>query len=205
MIKHDVEAIIFDFGGVLLNIDYNRTIEAFRALGISDFDSLYSQANQTRIFDRFEIGEISTQAFINGLLDHLPSGTSPNHVVHAWNAMILDVPESVVSLLESLQGKYRLFLLSNTNAIHIPLAMAKWSEVASADFNSCFEKVHLSYEMGMRKPNVEIFEAVCKEHGLTPSKTLFIDDSIQHIEGARQLGLQTIHLTPDRSLSSVFS
>jgi len=93
MINKSIKAVIFDFGGVIININYNDTIEAFKALGIEDFESMYTQAQQSDLFNQIETGEISAQRFINGVLDYLPSGTSPNEVVAAWNAMIKDVPK----------------------------------------------------------------------------------------------------------------
>lgn len=205
MIQENIDTIIFDFGGVLINIDYHKTIDAFKELGIEDFEERYSQADQTSLFNELEVGEISAQRFVNDLLRFLPQGTSPNQVVHAWNAMILDVPKSGVDLLQRLKGKYRLFLLSNTNEIHIPKALAEWEKTSDVDFYGCFEHVYLSQEMGMRKPNEEIFERVCREQNIQPENALFIDDSSQHIEGASKVGLNTIHLTPEVSLVSLFS
>lgn len=205
VINENIDTVIFDFGGVLINIDYHKTIEAFKELGITDFEERYSQADQSSLFSDFEIGKISAQRFVNDLLHFLPSGISPNKVVHAWNAMILDVPTSTVDLLASLQGKYRLFLLSNTNEIHIPKALIEWEKSSKVEFYDCFEYVYLSHEMGLRKPDEEIFSRVCREQSIQPENALFIDDSEQHLIGARKIGLNTFHLTPDIELSSLFS
>lgn len=206
MIDPSVKNIIFDFGGVLIRIDYTATLKAFKELGIKDIESMYTQAEQVELFNAFETGKISPQQFINTLLDHLPPGTSPNKVVEAWNAMILDVPSETIDLLDSLSSKgYKLYLLSNTNSIHIDLALRRWLMVSSNDFYSYFEHVYLSHEIQLRKPNREIFEFVCEEQKLNPNNTLFIDDSIQHIEGARSIGLQTHHLRSMKELQDIFS
>ena len=205
VIKENINTIIFDFGGVIINIDYLRTIEAFKELGITNFEERYSQANQSSLFSDLEIGKISAQRFINDLLAMLPKGTSPNKVVHAWNAMILDVPKSAVDVITSLKGKYRLFLLSNTNEIHIPKALVEWSKTTDVDFHDCFEHVYLSHEMGLRKPSEEIFRRLCAEQNIQAENALFIDDSKQHIIGASKIGLNTFHLTSDIELASVFS
>lgn len=205
MMAENIDTIIFDFGGVLINIDYQLTASAFKELGMIDFDDRFSQAQQTTIFNDFETGKISSQRFINGLLDYLPAGTSPNQVVRAWNAMILDVPKASVDLLESLQGNYRIFLLSNTNEIHIPKALNEWKKVSEIDFYSQFENVFLSHEIGLRKPDEEIFHYVCEKATINRNTTLFIDDSIQHILGARKAGLTAYHLSSDMELSSLFS
>ena len=205
MIDKQIDTLIFDFGGVLINIDYQRTIDAFKDFGMLDFEERYSQAAQSTLFNDFETGKISTQRFVNELLQNLPSGISANRVVKAWNAMILDVPPAAVELLKSLQGSYRLFLLSNTNEIHIPKAMAEWSKVSQDSFESQFERVYYSHQIGMRKPNREVFEFVCLENTIDPNKALFLDDSIQHVLGARAAGLHAIHLTSEVPLASVFS
>lgn len=201
----NIEAIIFDFGGVLIDLDYNKTIQAFMDLGIDNFDELYSQANQSGLFDDIETGKISSQFFINELLKLLPQGATPNQVVHAWNTMLLSVPEKSIEILKSLQGKYRIFMLSNTNAIHIEKAWRLWEETSAISPEKHFEKILFSHEIGMRKPHKETFEWVANQFNLNPEKTLFIDDSIQHIEGAQKAGLQTHHLQSISELSSVFS
>eukprot|EP01041_Mallomonas_annulata_P037369 gene37369-60648_t len=115
----DFDAIIFDLGGVILPIDYNKTADAFKDLGLTNFDELYSQANQSGLFDRFEIGEISAQHFINSILDYLPSQSNANKVVTAWNAMLLDFPQENLEFLAEVKSQKRTFLLSNTNEIHV--------------------------------------------------------------------------------------
>ncbi|MFT6500668.1 MAG: putative hydrolase of the HAD superfamily [Crocinitomicaceae bacterium] len=205
MINEKIHNIIFDFGGVIINIDYEVTIEAFKKLGIDNFEALYSQASQSNLFDDIETGKISPQHFINGLLELLPSGISPNKVVHAWNAMLLDIPKGRIELLQNLSTKYRIFLLSNTNSIHIDAALRTWDKVSDTPIESVFETIYFSHMVGMRKPNLEIFDYVCEQHKLNKQETLFIDDSIQHIEGAKKSGLHALHLTGGLDIQDVFS
>lgn len=205
MIDGSIDAIIFDFGGVLINIDYQATINAFEKLGGNDFNTLYTQANQSHLFDRLETGEISPQHFINQLLELLPPSTPPKKVVHAWNTMILDIPLSAIELLDSLKNKYKLYLLSNTNQIHIDKALIELSKVTNRPLDDFFDKVYLSHEVKLRKPNTSIFEFVITDQNLEPEKTLFIDDSIQHIKGAEKVGLKTYHLSNQKDLYSLFS
>lgn len=199
------DAIIFDLGGVIINLDYNLTTSAFQDLGMKNFHEAYSQLSQNSLFDDFETGKISSQHFINKLLPLLPVGTSANQVVSAWNAMILNVPEKKVELLKKLKNSHRLFLLSNTNDIHMVKVLREWKKVSETSMEDIFETIFLSHEMGLRKPNPDIFKEVCKQGGLDPNRTLFIDDSPQHIIGAQSLGIQTIHLTNPDDLYSVFS
>jgi putative hydrolase of the HAD superfamily len=178
VIDEKIRNIIFDFGGVIINIDYKITIEEFKKLGIDNFEELYSQANQSNLFDDIEKGKISPQHFINGLLKLLPNGMSPNQVVHAWNAMLLDIPKSRIELLQELSAKYRIFLLSNTNSIHIDAALRTWNKISDEPIESVFETAYFSHVVGMRKPNVEIFNYVCDKHELNTQETLFIDDCV---------------------------
>lgn len=201
----NIDAIIFDLGGVLIDIDYTKTRQAFENLGISNFNELYSQANQQDLFDRFETGQISGQHFINSILNYFSEPISPNKVVHAWNAMILDFQHEKLTLLEELAPKHSLFLLSNTNELHVPVVRQRLAKLTAKPLEAYFSKVYFSHDLGLRKPNSEIFEFVCSENNLNPITTLFIDDSMQHIEGAKKCGLQTIHLTPDKDLLAYFS
>ncbi|MBL1279907.1 MAG: HAD family phosphatase [Fluviicola sp.] len=206
MIDKSIDTIIFDYGGVLINLDYQATINAFGELGIDDFESLYSQAEQSNLFNDLETGQISPAYFINQLLELLPANITPNQVVHAWNSIIKDVPKESVELLLKLKRQgYRLFLLSNTNQLHIDVADSEWLKVSEFPLVKFFDAVYYSHEVKMRKPNAEIFEFVCTENVLDPKKTLFIDDSIQHIEGAKKMGLQTVHLEKGMLLQELFS
>lgn len=197
-------AIIFDLGGVILNIDYHLTKEAFEKLGIEDFDVIYSQAKQTDIFDKLETGKISAQHFINKMLDFLPAGTSPNAVVKAWNAMLLDLPKVRLDLLSSLKQKYTTLLLSNTNEIHVDAFHAIIQQQHGLkNLENFFDTAYYSNELGRRKPDVDTFTHLCEIHQLNPSSTLFIDDSIQHIEGAKKAGLLAYHLKPGECIEDL--
>lgn len=191
--------IIFDLGGVILNLDYNRTAEAFKALGLQDFDLHYSQLQQTHLFDRFERGEATPQQFRNGIRNVFQKPLTDQQIDHAWNAMLLDLPIERLDLLSQLHSNQRLVLLSNTNAIHIE-HFNNYLEQHHPDheLNTYFEQMHYSFEVGMRKPEQRIFQHVLTTHGFKPEETLFIDDSPQHIETARNLGIQTYHLRADQ-------
>jgi putative hydrolase of the HAD superfamily len=189
-----IDAILFDLGGVFITIDYQATIDAFEKLGFENAQHLYSQAEQAILFEKYETGKISTPHFINNLLKLSNSNPSPNQIVKAWNSMIGDFSIESITLLKNLQSKYRLFMLSNTNELHMDLVKRKWQEIENAPMESFFEKVHFSHQLGLRKPYPNTFLEVCKINNLDPVKTLFIDDSIQHIVGAQKAGLQTIYL-----------
>jgi putative hydrolase of the HAD superfamily len=185
------ELILFDLGGVLIDIDYQATENAFVRLGVSDFQDQYTQFQQNQLFDHFETGQISAQHFINKLLPITQKGTSPNEIVHAWNAMIGGFPDEKILLLERLSKKQRIALLSNTNELHMVQVKRSWEKASSLSFESLFEQVFLSHEIQQRKPDVATFHWVCEQLDVIPEKVLFIDDSPQHIAGASSAGLQT--------------
>lgn len=190
-----IENIILDLGGVLLNIDYQKTIQAFKDLGIQHFDQLYTQAQQSDLFDELEKGTISASQFLNRLSTYLPSTVQESEIRTAWNAMLLSLPKERLSLLEELNKKYRVVLLSNTNVIHLEsFYNTLYKDYGINSLDKYFETVYFSCEMQLRKPNEEIFKKVCQLERFEPKKTLFIDDSIQHVEGAKEMGLQAHHL-----------
>lgn len=201
----DCELILFDLGGVLIDIDYQATEDAFVKLGVTDFQKQYTQFHQNKLFDLFETGQISSQHFINKLLPITASGTSPNQVVHAWNAMIQVFPQKKVDLLFELAQKRRIALLSNTNDLHMVAVKKAWSHVSHLSFESLFEQVFLSHEIHRRKPNMETFLWVCSQLHIEPKKVLFIDDSPQHIEGADAAGLHTFYYQDEASFYRLFS
>lgn len=203
-IQKNIKNIIFDLGGVILNIDYNLTSLAFKSLGMSDFDEFYSQSKQNNVFNDFEIGKLSSEEFRTYLQEYLP-GKSSREIDLAWNAMLLDLPQKRISLIKDLKENYRIFLLSNTNEIHVNKFTSYIDQkYGEGLFNSLFEKHYYSNEIGFRKPNKDAFKYVLTENGLKAEETLFIDDSIQHIEGAKQVGLKTIWLDKEKDITSLF-
>ncbi len=190
-----IKNIILDLGGVILNIDYNLTIQAFQNLGISNFESLYTQAKQEHLFDHYESGKINSEEFVEKLGEYLETQQPKEAVINAWNAMLLDLPTERLDFLKDLRLSYNTSLLSNTNPIHIKCfhqIIEEQNGIESLD--QFFDHVHFSSDLGMRKPDPKIFELVCDLHNYSPSETLFIDDSIQHVEGARKAGLNAFLL-----------
>lgn len=195
-----IRHIIFDLGGVLLNIDYSLTEKAFIELGIKDFPALYSQAQQTALFDRFETGQIPQAEFISSLQQIAGMVLTDVQITTAWNAMLLDLPLRRLQILQQLRTYHDLILLSNTNEIHETAFNKIVSDTNTVGLGTFFDKVYLSHRIGMRKPDVAVFQRILDENGFKAEHTLFIDDSIQHIEGARSLGIQVIHLEPGMTI-----
>ncbi len=198
--------IIFDLGGVILNIDYSLTVDEFIELGITDFNKLFTQAKQNHFFDLVDKGSISSDDFRTEMKKHLKSSVEDYKIDEAWNAMLLDLPNERLDLLSQIKTTHRIFLLSNTNKIHIDafhLYLEK--DFGIPDLSAYFEKMYFSYKVGMRKPDAEIFKLVLHENNLQPHETLFIDDSVQHIEGAKKLGIETYWLdTTKESITDIF-
>ncbi len=193
--------IIFDLGVVILGVDYNLTANAFKALGIPHFDEIYSKIKQQDVFDRFETGHMPEAEFREFIRKNIPHPVTDSQIDDAWNAMLLSVPDSTFELLEDIGRKKRIFLLSNTNQIHIT-AFTKIidRQYGFSKFENLFEKTYYSCNINMRKPHLDIFDFVVKENHLPPDETLFIDDSPQHVEGARKYGLTAFHLHTDTNL-----
>ncbi len=199
----NIKSIIFDLGGVLLNISYQNTIDKFKKLGIDNSSSFYSKKEQNNIFNHFECGEITGEKFVREIQKHC-NNSDPKQILSAWNAMLLDLPKNRINLLNSLKEKYQIFLLSNTNEIHINKFQNIMGEKEYHKFYNLFNKVYYSHEIGFRKPNVESFHLVLDKNNLKAKEVLFIDDSPQHIEGAKKLGIQTYHLQGNEEVTTIF-
>lgn len=201
-----IKNIIFDWGGVISNIDYTKTAEAFTRLGLEDFESVYNQLKQTTLFDDLEIGKITPEAFRMKIRTMLPDKVSDEEIDVAWTAMLQDLPMERIELLEKVRKEYNIFLLSNTNQIHVTRYSKYLDEIYGHEkFRNLFTKAYYSHEVGLRKPHVEIFEYVIRENNLNPATTLFIDDTPQHIEGARKAGLVVHHLKKPQTINQLFS
>jgi putative hydrolase of the HAD superfamily len=185
-----IKNIIFDFGDVFINLDKNATKAHLAALG---HHVITPELEALAI--RYEKGLITTSYFLNEAEKLLPNA-SQAELIEAWNSIIQDFPEHRLSFLKDLKddANYRLFLLSNTNELHIKKVIKNMGLKGYSSFKACFEAFYLSHEIHLRKPEPEIFTMVLTSHSLKANETLFIDDTIDHIEAAKKLGIATWHL-----------
>lgn len=202
----EIKNIIFDLGGVIINLDIPKTIAEFNKLSVVPFESIYNQLQQSPIFDLFDKGQISETDFFKELKRYLKEDITNAQMIDAWNAMLLDFPIHRLQLLSALNLKYRIFLLSNTNETHITqLESDLHKEHSYKNLEPFFEKVYYSCRIGMRKPDSDIFEFVLNQNKLNAHETIFIDDSPQHIKGALNTGIQSYLLPRDKDVSDLIS
>ncbi len=198
-----IKNIIFDLGGVIININFQNTINAFRKLGLSNFETLYSLKKQSGLFDLLETGNIAPESFYSEIRKLKPNVTDQD-IKLAWCAMLLDMPEKHVAMLKAIRSNYSTYLLSNTNAIHIEY----FNDYLIKSFGinplpDMFDKLYYSHEIKQRKPNASAYEAVLFDSKLKPYETLFIDDLYANIDGARKAGLYAYHLE-NEEISDLF-
>ena len=188
-----IKNIVFDFGDVFINLDKEATFKRLKELGVKEFTiELLELAKQ------YEMGMITTQEFVNTFKSYFPS-ISETDFKNAWNSMLLDFPLYRLSFLKSLANskKYRIFLLSNTNDLHISWIQKTWGRKLFSEFKNCFEKFYLSHEIHLRKPNKNIYEFVIESNKLTPEETFFVDDTEENTVVANKLGIKTWQLNPN--------
>jgi len=198
-----INALLFDLGGVIVDLDYNKTIEAFEAIGLEDAEHLYNQFNQSKIFDEFEIGSISREEFMGLLQEKIPQKVSQSKIKEAWNAMILGFEKSKLEQIKRYSEKIPCYLLSNTNEIHLEYIQTLMQEVPFKNLELLFTKCYYSHIIGRRKPHRETFEWVLNDMRSSPEEVLFIEDSPQHIRGAEKAKIKTLHFTNGRRLEDV--
>ena len=199
-----IKNIIFDLGGVLLDIDYNKTVSAFKEMGIERFEEMFSQLHADAVFEQIETGHISDQEFHERIRALIPGPSSNEIIDSAWNAMILRFPKEKLEFLEEISGRYKLFLLSNTNSIHLQYFRKIFTrDTGQPTLDSYFSKTWYSHLVGMRKPGKEIYEFVLQDGNLAASETLFIDDTQPNIEAAMQSGIKTHWLLPGERIEEL--
>lgn len=201
----DIENIIFDLGEVIIDLDFEASIEAFRKILPPQVPSIFSYHKQTQIFDQLETGRISPAMFRDGLRQLCGSPITDEAIDRAWNAMLIRLPQQKMDLVQSLRKSYQTFVLSNTNSIHIdyvnqfllpPLGINSLDEI--------FDHVYYSHDIGQRKPDAAAYTYILDKHRLNPVKTLFIDDKLENVDAAEKLGIQTIHLKNREDLYAIF-
>lgn len=199
-----IKNIIFDLGGVILNINYQLTIDAFKKLGFHNFDDFYTQKKQSSLFNNFETGKISVPDFYKYIKANCPKKINTNEIKAAWNAMLLDLPLNRLVFLEKINKRHQLYLLSNTNEVHITEFKNIINKNVGYDrFAAAFKECYYSSEIGLRKPNESCFRYVLEENKLLANETLFIDDSIQHIKGASSIGIKSYLLDSSKDIIRV--
>jgi len=189
-----IKNIIFDLGGVLVDIDPDMTAKAFARLSNTNVVDIMELHKSQNFFIDYEKGLIDDATFRNNIRQFLNKDLSDEIIDNAWTAMLLVFPDPKIRLLKKAREKYRTFLLSNTNNIHRVKFEKTFRNTAHSDFYEYFENVHYSYEMHMRKPDREIFLKVMEVNNLIPQETLLIDDSLPNIDMASTLGMETKHV-----------
>lgn len=187
-----IKTIIFDFGDVFINLDKPATLRELKKLNIVSLPE-----DLLTINEKYEMGLVSTEAFLNSYVNTFSSRTNKEIQV-AWNAILMDFPKNRFQFIKKLseEKNFQLILLSNTNEIHID--WIKDSIPFFEDFKKCFDAFYLSHEINLRKPNSDIFDYVLKKHQLLPEECLFIDDTAENTEAADKLGIHVWNLEPTR-------
>jgi len=201
----NIKNIIFDYGNVIFEIDFKIAQASFQKLGITNIEDFFAHKGHSKLFDDFETGAISPSAFRAGIR---AAANQPNlsdkQIDDAWNSLLIGTIQQNHDLLLKVKEKYRTFLLSNNNEIHYDWIINYLKTTFEINnYDDYFERAYFSQHMKLRKPNTNIFEQVLQDNHLDPAETLFIDDSPQHIEGAKKVGLQTLLMTekPDQLAS----
>lgn len=199
-----IKNIIFDLGGVLLNIDYNKTAEAFKAIGYTEFDNLFSQHNASPLFEALETGKVEEKGFLKQMRSFSFQPVTDEQIITAWNAMMLSFRKECLVFLEELSTKYNLYLLSNTNSIHLKCLQEIFTrDTGKPLLDVYFNKAWYSHLVGLRKPHPEIYKFALQEEDMVPAETFFIDDTAANVETALNLGIKTHLLLPNERIEQL--
>lgn len=203
----NIAAIIFDFGGVVLDVDISRTVEAFRRLGVNDISAAETQVGSGSFFEANERGDFTPEEFWQKLRERAPvlAARPLAELRAAWDALLGRFVPARIALIRRLRPRYRTFLLSNTNAAHRETFTRRFAEQFGSPLDSLFERAFYSDLLRCVKPSHEIFEKVIAAAALVPAETLFIDDNPANVAAARECGLHAYHLVPAReSVAELF-
>ncbi len=193
--KTALKNIIFDLGNVLFSIDYKKTEQAFETLGYNNFADMYSQFSADALFEKMETGQITNKAFYKRMIELHGGPVTEEQIDKAWNGMLLNWRIESLHFLEQLSKKYKIYLLSNTNDIHLQAVIKLLKEQTGRDsIDQLFTVAYYSHKINFRKPNADIFEFVLKDANINATETLFIDDLVNNIETAAKLGFKTHQL-----------
>lgn len=201
----NIKNLVFDFGSVLVSLDKRRCFEQFEALGLQHVDELVSSSFKEGFFQSYEKGLISTEEFRNQVRSLTDKQLSDEAIDTAWNSFLGEIQPSKLMLLLELRKKYMVYLLSNTNELHWQWSCKHLFPYKGFDVNSYFEKVYLSFEMKLAKPDLDIFRTMVNDAGIDPKETLFIDDSVDNCLAAETLGISSFVAEPNEDWTRLFS
>jgi glucose-1-phosphatase len=204
-----IKNIIFDFGGVICDLDIVRTEKKFLEFGPAKSVNPGSPNDSSQQFnilvENIETGTISPAQFRQVIKDHYVTPPPDKAIDETWNAMLLTIPESRIRLLEQLRNQYRIFLLSNSNKIHYDKYVLDFQkQTGYSGFNDLFEKAYFSFEIGMKKPGKAIYEFVLSTSKLNAAESLFIDDTHENIGGAESAGINGYFLKNGTDITDLF-
>ncbi len=192
-------SIIFDLGNVIIDIDPSKTVQAFEQLIPEAAGKIREQILKTEFFHDFETGKIDNPSFRQGIREIYQNNLSDEQIDEAWNALLLEIPQERIALLENLRQTHRIFLLSNTNDLHVRWIEDYMDRKQMPSLEILFEQVYYSHLMDKRKPQPAIYQQVLTENQLTATETVFIDDNAENVAAAQTLGIRGIHLDPDKN------
>ena len=196
----NIKTLIFDFGGVLINLDLAACIRKINELGISNVEQYLSNYGQAGFFLKFEKGEIDIPQFRNEIRKLSTKSITDSQIDEAWCEFLQDIPQEKLDVVEKLRQKYRIIMLSNTNPLHIEVSAAGEFAKRGKTIHDYFDKCYLSYEMKMTKPDPEIFKTLLQNEGDAPESFLFLDDGPKNIAAAESLGIRSILIDPREKL-----
>lgn len=186
-----IKNIVFDLGGVIAELDTQRPIDRFREIGVHDADKLLDPYEQKGLFLEFEQGKVDLPTFRQRLSEHAGKELSLDEIYYGWMGFILDVPQYKLDYILSLRKDYKIYILSNTNPVIMRWAKSPVFSMAGLPLTAYCDKIYASYEMGLTKPDKEIFEQMFRDSGMNPQETLFVDDSARNIEAGASFGMLT--------------
>ena len=193
--------IIFDLGGVILEINMQKALDGFAALGLPESELRFDVGEAADLMHRYQLGLFTTDEFCRRLAARCNPGTTPKQVANAWNSICLGIPERKLNAIKALKQSANVYLLSNTNDLHWQYCLDHWFNANGNRCEDFFDKVFLSQEMHLEKPHAEIFEQVIKTIGAScnaeASDTIFLDDNIDNVNAAKNCCIQAVQITPD--------
>jgi len=196
--------IIFDFGGVICNIDPDRTVQAFKELGFDSAMQAAALMNPRGLFYQLETGQLSPGDFRNAIRQLAGLNIPDQKIDEAWNALLLDIPLHRIVCIEKLRSAHKVFLLSNTNLIHYQCFLKDFqNKFGYRDFNDLFHRVWLSFRLKLHKPDPAIFQFVLADAGILPNETIFIDDSEENVRAAELTGIKGLQIGRNTEFSEV--